>query len=412
MTTRKTPTTRSSKRYAVKVVDFLLLFIYVFGVSNILSSSTVEEQGRLLMLSESTKNDKNHHGRRTTLRQSRWTPQTLSLELAENMKHRQEDNKEAKEQRKEELASSQPRQDDDDGGRRRPRRRKPIFYHHISKAGGTHVIALALRNGEVPAPMRFLKSPCRHLTDDHCLSSNVTFVQLEGSLENLTAQEKHILFVEKRFITLTQLRQPRTLEESWFKEIKYGFQSPKIQNKTFAQYLDSSFTCPLKREHSLLQFLGETKHYGKVQNLSASQETSLHNLDLFDLVTVLEEPKHNHDLFRRIFGWTNFKHKFSSRTNKTPTKKNKKNITTQNWPLNNEIPLSKSAEIMLKERLSWDTHVYDKAVVMARQCWLDWMQSDDPHNTSSSSTTPKEEDEDEDEQVDSSTQLPFEIWTY
>lgn len=236
--------------------------------------------------------------------------------------------------------------------------RKPIFFHHISKAGGSFVNALAMKNGEVHESLRWKESTCRYLTE---CADNVTFVQFEGPLDGLTAKEYHILFVEKKYITFTQLRNPRALEESWFHEILHGYQHECAQNKTFAEYTLRQLCSSLQRTNSLLQFLGSNSIYGAMANatIPIAQHKALSNLELFDFVTVLEDQPHPMDLFCIVFGWTKLQasHFSWSSSNKTQSK----------------TPLSKQEEALLRERLKPDRAVYKKAKTIAEKSWSDWM---------------------------------------
>ncbi|KAL9187621.1 hypothetical protein ACHAXT_005999 [Thalassiosira profunda] len=180
--------------------------------------------------------------------------------------------------------------------------RRPIFFHHVSKAGGTYTNALARRNREQRATLRWKGSPCRYLTDPRC--ANVTFLHYEHSLSELTADERRILFDEKRYITFTQVRKPVDLERSWLREIQHGYEKC-LHYQTFSEYLlDESKSCRLRRDHSLLSFLGG-KLWSDV-NVTDAAPKSLQWLDRLDFINIMEDRNRSTDMFRTIFGWDDF----------------------------------------------------------------------------------------------------------
>ena len=190
-----------------------------------------------------------------------------------------------------------------------PLKRKKIFYHHISKAGGSNVIALANLNGEKAMGLRRNRKnfSCFYLQD---CPPEVTFVQLEDSFEKLTPLERSMLFgnnsKDSEWITWTQVRSPASLEESWFREVKYGYRHDCLENRTFLDYIHPDFTdCgSRKRTPSLLQFLGGRDIFRSTpENVTSALPKSLETLDLFDVVTVLAEDRLAQDTMRRTFGW-------------------------------------------------------------------------------------------------------------
>lgn len=224
--------------------------------------------------------------------------------------------------------------------------RKPIFFLHISKSGGTYLNRLAERNGEITETMRWKNSKCESLSQE-CLDSGVTWIHYEHPMGHLSPEELDTVF-SGRFITFVQVRQPRSLEESWFKEVKYGYKHEAAKNATFAEYLQDDFKsqCYLKRKNILLLFLGGYSLLEELSDIPSAFNRSMNYVHQFDVVTVNERREQSKEIFEGVFGWDDFDQDGPSWAKKTGTE---------------ELVLSSKDEAKLEDLLKPGQKVYEHA---------------------------------------------------